>query len=418
MNEQQKMRLLVKVSRAFRPGAPIDKYELFAGRREQVKDIISAISQPGRHVIMYGERGVGKTSLARVLSDLLSGSDIETLNPATINCDGTDNFSSLWHKILREISFSITTSKMGFQKEAAQHTISLENLLPSAENIVPDDIRYILQHYQKRTIIVIDEVDRLSDRETTTLLADTIKNLSDHSIDSTLILVGVADSVTELIAEHKSIERALMQVHVPRMSLDELLQILDKGFKQASMRIDPDAKIYIAHLSQGLPYYTHSLGLHSAEIALENDRIKVAMKDVSQAIEITVRKSESIFAEYHRATDSPQKGNLNAKVLLACALAPKDDRGYFSASDVRAPMSQIMGKAYDIPSFSRHLYDFCEDERGPILQKVGGPRRFRFRFINPLMQPFVIIHALSKGLLEVEILLQQDQRITKSESNQ
>lgn len=49
----------------FSPAAPINAADLFAGRREEIKRFISAIDERGRHVILYGERGVGKTSLAR-----------------------------------------------------------------------------------------------------------------------------------------------------------------------------------------------------------------------------------------------------------------------------------------------------------------------------------------------------------------
>jgi hypothetical protein len=59
-----------------------------------------------------------------------------------------------------------------------------------------------------------------------------------------------------------------------------------------------------------------------------------------------------------------------------------------------------MGKPYDIPAYSRHLNlnDFS-DTRGPVLQKTGSPRRYRFRFINPMMQPFVLMRGRDKGLL-------------------
>lgn len=66
-----------------------------------------------------------------------------------------------------------------------------------------------------------------------------------------------------------------------------------------------------------------------------------------------------------------------------------------------------MGKDYYVPHFSRHLDDFCDDKRGPILQKKGVPRGYRYRFINPLMQPFVIIHGYSIGKLSNQLLQQQ-----------
>ena len=63
-----------------------------------------------------------------------------------------------------------------------------------------------------------------------------------------------------------------------------------------------------------------------------------------------------------------------------------------------------MGKPYDVPNYSRHLHDFCEEHRGPILRKSGELRRVRFRFADPMMQPFVIIHDYSMGLLTNELL--------------
>jgi predicted AAA+ superfamily ATPase len=51
----------------FTPSATIDNQALFAGRVNQLNRIIGAVSQRGQHAILFGERGVGKTSLANVL---------------------------------------------------------------------------------------------------------------------------------------------------------------------------------------------------------------------------------------------------------------------------------------------------------------------------------------------------------------
>jgi hypothetical protein len=75
--------------------------------------------------------------------------------------------------------------------------------------------------------------------------------------------------------------------------------------------------------------------------------------------------------------------------------------GYFAAQDVRIPMQIITGKTYEIPSFSQHLNEFSEAKRGPILKKIGTPRRFRFRFMNPLLQPFVVMQGCSAGKLNI-----------------
>ena len=44
-------------------GAPIDEEDLFAGRLEEVSRILQAVMEKSKHVVLFGERGVGKTSL-------------------------------------------------------------------------------------------------------------------------------------------------------------------------------------------------------------------------------------------------------------------------------------------------------------------------------------------------------------------
>jgi len=80
-------------------------------------------------------------------------------------------------------------------------------------------------------------------------------------------------------------------------------------------------------------------------------------------------------------------------------MTPKDELGYFSSSDVREPISKIMKKPYDIPAFSQHLNEFCTPERDNILRRTGYPRRYRFRFTNPLMEPYVVMRGITRGFI-------------------
>lgn len=383
-----------KLAAAFSPSAPVDQATLFSGRMTQLTDVVNAVNQKGQHAILFGERGVGKTSLARVIANVqVNGTRILG---ASINCDPTMTFSSLWHKIFREISLATQRPGIGFNAAQSVQYTTLAQHLP--ENVAPDDIRHILSRIGK-TLIVLDEIDRLEDRTVTSLLADTIKTLSDHAVDTTLLLVGVADSVDALIAEHQSVERALVQVRMPRMSKPELFEIIDKGLSHAGMTSNADAREKIAALSQGLPHYTHLLALNAAQRAAGTGRTVLTLEDVRTAIDLALAKAQqSIISAYHKATNSPRE-NLYRQVLLACAMAEQDSLGYFAAVDVRQPLSAIMGKAYDIPAFSQHLNKFCEATRGPVLQQTGTARRYRFRFLNPLLQPYVLMDGIKKGLI-------------------
>jgi hypothetical protein len=67
-------------------------------------------------------------------------------------------------------------------------------------------------------------------------------------------------------------------------------------------------------------------------------------------------------------------------------------------------MSRIMGRRIQIPQFARHLKDFCKTSRGAVLTKTGPARRQRFRFSDPLLEPFVVMQGISKGLITTEMI--------------
>jgi Cdc6-like AAA superfamily ATPase len=383
----EQLQRYLKAAQVFTPSAPIDSRELFAGRIEQISQVISSVSQKGQHVILYGERGVGKTSLANVSCQIMHNFSEQQVHSAIVNCDGIDDFTSIWQKIFREI------------ESLREHG----NTPP--EEITPESIRYILQRATGKTIIVIDELDRLgASPVATALLTDTIKTLSDHLVDTTLILVGVADSVDALITEHASIERALVQVQMPRMSKNELCELLEKRLSLLKMRSQEQIEERIVFLSQGLPSYTHLLALHASQKAIARNSDCIESLDLELAIQMAVEKAyQSIASAYHRATSSSRE-TIYAQVILACALAKKDSLGFFSPTDVANPMSLIMKKKYSTPGFARHLNDFCEDKRGAVLCKRGSERNYKFRFVNPMMQPYIIMHGLAKDLISQEDL--------------
>ena len=290
-----------------------------------------------------------------------------------------------------------------FTSETETRVKSALDMLPSESEITPDAVRAILSTIGRSNalLVILDEFDRLPHGNDRRAVADTIKNLSDHAVPATLIVVGVAETIGDLIADHQSIERALSQVPMPRMETSELHEILEKGTNKLGMTIDADAKSKIAVLSQGFPSYTHRLGLHAARVAAEDRRLQIKISDVKPAIREAVDNAQqSLQDNYRKAVTSPQTNNLYARVLLACALAKNDQFGYFKAADVKKPMSQIMRKKYEIPSFAKHLNDFCDLSHGCVLKKEGVKRKYLYRFTSPLMQPFVVMKGILDGRVD------------------
>jgi hypothetical protein len=396
LDQRQIDQLSFDAGRVFTPTTPIDEQSLFAGRRRQLQKVIDTINQKGQHAVVFGERAVGKTSLSNVLSSFLSSPASVVLSPR-VNCDSQDSFESVWRKVLAQITKS-EGQRVGFTPDKKKLTHPVSSELPSPTT--PDSIRQMLVSLAQGSlpILIIDEFDRLP-QKVKAAFADTIKSLSDHAVGATVILVGVADSINDLIREHQSVERALVQIRMPRMSeLD--IEIVNNGLKRLGMTIDDDARARIVSLSQDLPHYTHLLTRDSARGALALNNLNVSLSVVDDAIRKALEDAQQpIQSAWHKATMSPRKNNLFSDVLLACALAKTDELGFFAAQDIREPMQGITGKPYDIPSFAQHLNEFCDIKRGPILEKTGAKRRFRFRFVNPLMQPYVVMQGFASGKL-------------------
>jgi hypothetical protein len=380
MTDLAKVERIAAVARAFTPGTPVGRLDMLAGRMNQLTDIVSAVSMTGQHVGLYGERGVGKTSLANVLAEVFHDPKLRaSFNAVRINCTTEDTFITIWNNVFAELQTSLDP--------------------PDAWS--PEGVRRTLDALSQPALIVLDELDRLEDDVALTALADTVKTLSDHAVPSTLVLVGVARSIGELVGEHASIVRALVQIEMPRMSVRELSEVLTKGCVEASLTIRSDAVDEITTLSEGLPHYTHLLGLHAGQRTVQDDRTAILLDDVRRAIPKAVDR-HTILNDYQQATRSARKDALFAQVLLACALAPKNQLGFFTSGSIREPLEVIAGRPIDIPAFSNHLSQFLEPERGSVLQREGTSRRYFYRFSDPIFQPYVILKGLSSGLITDE----------------
>jgi Cdc6-like AAA superfamily ATPase len=372
---------------------------------EQLRQIFEAVTQPGLHAMIYGERGVGKTSIARVAPILIQHIHVRAVQ---VSCDSTDSYSTVWQKAARELTSFRPEPRMGFGASPVART---RFVLPR-EIVGPDDVLQLLSTApdDSPVAVVVDEFDRLDDLESKRLMAETLKLLSDRTSPGTVVLVGIADTIEELLGHHRSIERAVVQVRMPRMSGVEIRELIQKGMTAIGLSISPDALALMVRLSSGLPHYAHLLGLHAATAATEGDKSVVDAQDVQTAIDRALtRAHEVVSTSYHRATFSPRE-TIFEQVLVACALAAADELGYFAAIDVREPLSSIMGRPYQIPAFARHLDELASPNRGGVLQKSGAPRRYRFRFAEPLLQPYAIMKAIAHRLIEPNALMRLTDR--------
>ncbi len=403
VEEAELVRMRVQLAIDFSPSAPVGSIELFAGRMEEIRQSVSAVGQKGQHVILFGERGVGKTSLAGLVHKfwIEFAKDLSDVFPVRYNCDRADTYGTIWANIVENITDGFEKSGESFPKGETWEQLST---IMSDGGASPHSVRRLLDIANKTFIIVIDEFDQITDEETVELFASTVKNMSDNLSQSTLILVGVADTVDELIKDHASIDRALVQILMPRMREDELTDIIKTVYQRIGMSAAPDILKHMGHLAQGLPHYAHRFGQEAGTAAIDRQSRIVEKQDVQEAIRKAIsHTNETIRSAYQRATTSPHKDAIFKQVLLACAIANGDELGYFAAGDIREPLQRVTMKKYGIPQFVGHLKKFASD-RGPVLQSFGDQWKQRYRFHDPLMRPYVVLRGIDSGLISEDTI--------------
>jgi Cdc6-like AAA superfamily ATPase len=389
-NDEEWMALEFEISGLF-DGAPVDEDDLFAGRSSEVLKMLRTVMERSRHVVLYGERGVGKTSLSNIFWKRFS-KNLRSFIVARVQAGPHDDFSSLWIRALEELQAAgITAGKA----EYVQFDVNYEIITPS-------HVRRELQKIGVNAIpiIIIDEYNEMKNGGAKNLTANLIKELYDFSVTATVIIVGVAENVSELIEDHASIGRALVQVPLSRMSESELREIIKKRADRTPMIFSDDAVWTIVVLSRGLPFFTQTLSKHAAISAIEHRRTTISTDDVDSAMTKFIDDTEVSFREAYRAATQSNQDNFFKQSLLACALARTDDEGFFTPADVVEPYSAIMKDVKRIAHFEKHLRRFSSEEGGKILIKRGGERQQTFRFSDPMMQPYVIIRGIQTKMID------------------
>ncbi|MBU6463892.1 MAG: AAA family ATPase [Bradyrhizobium sp.] len=384
-------------------GAPIDEEDLFAGRSSEVHRIIETVFSKSKHVVLFGEKGVGKTSLSNIFWKRFNKT-LKSFIVARVQAGPHDTFSSLWLRALEELQAAGDASG---KSDYVQFNANFETITPS-------QVRRELQKCKVNAlpIIIIDEYSEVVDDDAKKLTANLIKEFYDFTITTTVILVGVAENISELIADHASIDRAIIQIPLNRMSDNELKEIIQKRANRTVMTFSGDATWTIIALSRGLPYFTQTLSKFAALHAIDNQRIEVTNEDVEASMARFIEGSEKSFKEAYRDAIRSNQDNNFEHSLLACALAKPDEEGFFTANDVVDPYSAIMKEKKRIAHFEKHLRRFSSDDGGNILIKRGGDRKQTFRFKDPMMQPYVIIRGIQNKLIPESakaILLQREQ---------
>ena len=377
---------LVLLEKVFSPASPIKQKDFFFGRINQLKKVADAINEEGQHAILYGDRGVGKTSLANIMANSYTN-----LYPVKITCNRLDNFKSLWENALNGIQFSKTTKGIGFNSSETKEIIKVGHHVREISEVRPSHIVNILNCLPaNRLLFIFDEFDNIATKKTRAIFSDLIKSLSDNNTNATLVLVGIGDSVEKLVGNHQSLERCLKQVKMPKMKDDECEEIIISGLKKLDLTIENKVKNQIIEFSSGFPHYVHLLCKYGAKEIITNDKTNFSPAYLNIAISKGIdNTSEQLRISYRKAILSSNSSSKWRDLLFACAVVKIDEFNAFTITQVVRAYNKITNRNVKNGSISYNLNQLVTENRGEVLVKLGKGMSTRYMFKNPMMRAFV-----------------------------
>ncbi|BDB30626.1 DNA-binding protein [Cupriavidus sp. TA19] len=245
---------------------PIQSVEHLFGRRDELDQIEKALFAAGRNIFIYGDRGVGKSSLAATAANQYQSADAAHVD---IGCSPDATLKSIVANIAYQ---ALDASRLSRNKKSSTYTADLRFLKAAVTSeTLPVDLhkeiisladaievlREAALLHSEKPIAVLDEFDRISDASERTAFADLLKQMGDKKVPMKLIFTGVASSLDELLGAHQSAIRQLETINLPKLSWDARWGIVLNAAEAFGLSVDKEIYIRIAAVCDGYPYYAH-----------------------------------------------------------------------------------------------------------------------------------------------------------------
>ncbi|HGL6311455.1 AAA family ATPase [Burkholderia multivorans] len=245
---------------------PIHSIEYLKGRDKELETIKQSLYAPGRHVFIYGDRGVGKSSLGQTAAVQYQSA---SASPVFVSGSPDDTFGTVIANIVTQAlrqprTESIKTTRsasidMARVKMSAGTETSAVDIADRIRSI-GDAVALLEEAAEKRegnTAVVIDEFDAILDAGERNKFAALLKQMGDRSVNIKFIFTGIGKSLDELLGAHQSSYRQLEQVELPRLGWDARREIVQAAADAFEIELDNDVNWRIAMVSDGFPYYVH-----------------------------------------------------------------------------------------------------------------------------------------------------------------
>jgi hypothetical protein len=360
-----------------------------------------ALRERGGQVLMYGDTGVGKSSLLKYAAE------DEDLSFVSVECFSDRSFEALMEEALRkliDVREIKRTSSRGASGEVEAsggitHFLSLKGRFKGDvskakefEVIQKSPLEALLDAMDAagHRLLVLDNFQNVTADRDRLLVAQSCELLADRANetgDKKLVMIGIADDARSLLGASASVARRVAEVGVPRMPDDEIREILERGFALLNLTADEESLEKLVFYADGFPYFTHLLGLHVARRLSRLATSHVSVEEVEASLDRVAQQVEESFGERVRLA-AEKGGEVQPRSRIISLMAASSGREWRGA-DVQAEYTATYGSARDFAFLHAALGALATESHGAILKRTGSRGAYVYKFRDPHMRPFL-----------------------------
>jgi DNA polymerase III delta prime subunit len=382
----------------FNPNQPIDPH-YFQGRMSEVKKTLTALVQTRndktQHILMTGERGIGKTSLA-IYARYLAMEPNNTLKTDfhfatayyTVErgqsladvCEGLTSklLESVGQNIAEKCFEKLKSLKLHFGVHVpgiGQICVDADREKHAKTRLYGDFEKAVRESWEtiKEThngiLLIIDEIHNLESFDGVGAFFKVVSEAwaVDGYRNAMFAVIGLPKISADISKDDPSAPRIFTYVELARMTKEESLAVIRRCLSETSKTIDDDAANWLAKTTGGYPFFLHQVAFDSFDVDTDG---KIDMEDVGAGVlRSLIQFERMVFGKLYKSVEGKQK----QKIVDALA-------EHFDTPQSAAALEKLL-KIQNIHQYLRPL------EKDGIVEKVSS----RFRLSSELLSIYVQI---------------------------
>ncbi len=421
------------IENAFQPAKEIDAADRFAGRAKPIQDAFLGLMAEGANIAIVGNRGIGKTSLARQIEHFGRGnntllkhlkleynhtydynviyfacgnkiSDQESLLIRLLTSDAclgnwlydVPKTRKLMNGLSPKLTGKLKTIGVEFGGEiGASNTTEIQeervSIPQTIEGIFENVLRYLVAENLTKDgiLIVIDEFDQIDDPSG---VGPFLKAIATNVKKVKFCIVGVAADIQELMKQHGSADRLFAGtiISLDPMSGSELNEIISIAEKEVNnyFKFTDEARAKIIGLAQGHPYLVHLIGKFAFRTANTDNIREIDTNTIDRVLsDIAENGSDPVLeGRYRKAVAS----SAQREHVLKSLAKTQDEKG-----EIWTTNAYKLALDAGVENSSQYVGQLVTSEFGAEIEKI---RERYYRFKDSLFWAYVKARPPMRGL--------------------